>query len=107
MNRRDTKSNLIILSLLLSLGAVSFAATRIRSIRTAWRVSGSHTGNSEAIRLRVRSLCEEGYHYRAAGRYEEAGPPLRDALALAEKSLGPEDVEVASVLNQLGMLDKY
>src|SRR5437588_13033693 len=99
MNRRATKSKLIIFSLLLALGAVSFATTRIRSIRTAWRVSDSRPGNSETIRLRVRSLCEKSYRYRAAGRYEEAGPPLREALALAEKSLGPEAVEVASVLN--------
>ena len=99
MNRRDTKSKLIILSLLLALGAVSFAATRIRSIRTAWRVSNSRPDNSETIKLHVRSLCEEAYHYRAAGRYTEAAAPLSEALALAEKSLGPEDVEVASVLN--------
>src|SRR2546427_412802 len=107
MKRRATKSKLIILSLLLALGAVSFAATRIRSIRTAWRVSNSRPDNSETIKLHVRSLCEEAYHYRAAGRYAEAAAPLSKALALAEESLGLEDVEVASVLNQLGMLDKY
>src|SRR2546430_644422 len=98
MNRRATKSKLIIFSLLLALGAVSFATTRIRSIRTAWRVSDSRPGNSETIRLRVRSLCEEAYHYRAAGRYEEAAAPLSEALALAETALGPDDIEVASVL---------
>src|SRR5947208_3554198 len=106
MNRRDPKLKLI-LSLLLALGAVSFAVTRARSIRTAWQMSHSRLDNSETIKLHVRSLCEEAYHYRAAGRYEEARAPLREALALAEASFGPEDIEVASVLNQLGMLDKY
>src|SRR5437016_11852187 len=106
MNRRDPKLKLI-LSLLLALGAVSFAATRIRLIRTAWRVSDSRPGNSETIRLRVRSLCAEAYHYRVEGKYDRSDLPLREALHIAEESFGPEDVEVASVLNQTGMLDKY
>src|SRR5438132_8801469 len=106
MNRRGPKLKLI-LSLLLALGAVSFAATRIRSIRTAWQVSDSRPGNSETMRRRVQSLCEEGYRYRFEGKYDSSDLPLREALRLAEDSFGAEDVEVAFVLNQMGMLDKY
>src|SRR5207237_10131616 len=102
MKRFDTRSTLFIVSILLALGAAGFAVTRFRSVRTA-----SQPGNSEMARLRVRSLCEDGYRYRAAGNYEEAGPPLREALAVAEETFGRDDVEVASVFNQIGMLDKY
>ena len=107
MNRRATKSKLIFLSLLLALGAVSLAVTRARSIRTAWQMSHSRLDNSETIKLHVRSLCEEGYRYRVEGKYDRSDLALRQALRIGEASFGPEDIEVASVLNQLGMLDKY
>src|SRR5438874_1533109 len=103
MNRRDPKLKLI-LSLLLALGAVSFATTRIRSIRTAWRVSDSRPGNSETIRLRVRSLCEKSYRYRAAGRYDEAERLYLRALAIFEREAGPDSYDMAVNLNNLAAL---
>ena len=89
MNRPDTKLKLIILSLLLALGGVSFVATRARLIRTAWRMSHSRPDNSETIRLRIYSLCEEGYRYQTEGKYERAEPPLRESLRIAEETFGP------------------
>ena len=81
--------------------------TLARARTAAWQMSHSRPDNSETIKLHVRSLCEEGYRYRVEGKYDRSDLALRQALRIGEASFGPEDIEVASVLNQLGMLDKY
>jgi tetratricopeptide (TPR) repeat protein len=42
--------------------------------------------------------------YRAQGRYAEAEPPLKRALAIYEKTLGPDHPSVATGLNNLASL---
>ena len=39
--------------------------------------------------------------YKAQGKYAEAGPQYRRALAILEKALGPEHPNVATVLEHL------
>ncbi len=50
------------------------------------------------------SLNNLGVTYSALGRYGEAEPPLRQALAMREKVLGPRHPEVATTLGNLGEL---
>jgi tetratricopeptide (TPR) repeat protein len=45
--------------------------------------------------------------YRAQARCDQAGSLLRRTLVAAERAFGPRHPEVASVLNELGMLCKY
>ena len=42
--------------------------------------------------------------YRAQGRYAEAEPLYKRALAIGEKTLGPEHPEVATSLKNLRLL---
>jgi Tfp pilus assembly protein PilF len=57
------------------------------------------------------SLNELALLYRHQGRYEEAEPLYKRALAIREKALGPDHPRVATVLNNLGTLyyaqDRY
>ncbi len=48
-----------------------------------------------------------GELYRLQGRYAEAEPLYKRALAIKEKVLGPEHPEVATSLNNLGLLLNY
>ncbi len=45
--------------------------------------------------------------YKSQGRYEEAEPLYRHALAINEKKLGPEHPYVAAALNNLALLYKF
>ncbi len=45
--------------------------------------------------------------YRVQGRYPEAEPLFRRALAIAAESLGPHDPRLSQVLNNLAVLYKY
>jgi tetratricopeptide (TPR) repeat protein len=58
-------------------------------------------------RLYVHSLIGLGNMTRVLGRYDEAEPILRDAIERAESALGPDDDDLSSALNSLGMLFKY
>src|SRR5437868_107757 len=91
MNRQDTQPWLIILPLLLTLGAVSFAAKRVRTSDTHRQISANtQTIDREIARLRIYSLCEEGY------RYQEGEPLARRGLEMRERGLGPDDMGVAA-----------
>jgi tetratricopeptide (TPR) repeat protein/tRNA A-37 threonylcarbamoyl transferase component Bud32 len=46
-----------------------------------------------------------GNVYRSLGMYDKAAPLLRDALALREKVLGADDLDVAASLHNLGWLE--
>jgi len=61
----------------------------------------------DLVRVRVASLGNLGMVLRHQGRYGEAEPFLKRALGLAEATFGPRDLEVGSLLNQLGVLYKY
>jgi len=43
---------------------------------------------------------------RTLGKYQEAEPLLRRALAIAERTLGPKHPHVAKVLENLAALDR-
>ncbi len=45
-----------------------------------------------------------GFVYRAQGKYADAEPLYRRALAIGEKALGPEHPDVATSLENLGRL---
>ncbi|HTH37874.1 MAG TPA: tetratricopeptide repeat protein [Pyrinomonadaceae bacterium] len=62
---------------------------------------------AKTVELRLAKLVVCGRRLRDAGRYGEAEPILKKALTLAGEAFGPESIEVAGVLNHLGMLGKY
>ena len=66
-----------------------------------------HTTGEDVDRLYVQSLSTLGNCARARGDYAGADGCLREALAVAEATLGAEDPEVVTVLNGLGVLCKY
>jgi tetratricopeptide (TPR) repeat protein len=76
------------------------AVAIMRDVRT--RASGK-----DIDRLYVQSLIGLGNMDRITGRYAEAEPSLREALSLAEASLGSDDDDVITALNALGVLSKY
>jgi tetratricopeptide (TPR) repeat protein len=67
----------------------------------------SRTDVCNTPELRVRLLIARGRQLRDAGRYTEAEPVLGKALAAAEVAFELNSVEIAGVLNHLGMLGKY
>ena len=50
------------------------------------------------------NLSNLGWLYYAQGKYSEAEPLYKRALAIDEKALGPDHPKVAGDLNNLGML---
>ena len=60
-----------------------------------------------AGRLRVRALCAVGSALRCQGRYRDAEQPLREALELAERRFGNDDLAVGEAANNLAVLYKY
>jgi tetratricopeptide (TPR) repeat protein len=58
-------------------------------------------------RLYLQSLTCLGDVVRIHGRYDEAEPYLREAIAIGEASLGGEDEDVVTALNSLAVLFKY
>ena len=72
----------------------------MRDVRT--RASGQ-----DIDRLYIQSLIGLGNMERTVARYVEAEPSLREALAVAETSLGSDDDDVVTALNALGVLCKY
>jgi tetratricopeptide (TPR) repeat protein len=61
----------------------------------------------EIDRLYVQSLTGLGDMVRIRGRYDEAEPHLREAIAIGEASLGGEDEDVVTAVNSLAVLFKY
>ena len=57
--------------------------------------------------IRIQSWVHLAGIHRVQGKYTEAEPLYRRALAYAEKKLGSDDPEVSSVLNDLAVLYKY
>lgn len=55
-------------------------------------------------RVEAQEALEQGKQLQGAGKYAEAVPLMERALALRREALGPEHVEVAEVLNELGDL---
>jgi tetratricopeptide (TPR) repeat protein len=75
-----------------------------RSVALLARVPGS----LEVVEvLRVQALCGLAGVYRVQGRYGEAEPLFQQALQRAEAALGPDHLEVATCLNNLGVLYKF
>ncbi|QRN94706.1 tetratricopeptide repeat protein [Archangium violaceum] len=60
----------------------------------------ARVGDDEVLRARL--LTNEGRVLATQGRFAEASERHREALALLEKTRGPEDLEVADVLLELG-----
>jgi serine/threonine-protein kinase len=54
--------------------------------------------------VRARLMGTIGRIYVRLGLYEEAGPLLEEALAVRDRELGPEHLDVAESLNNLGLL---
>ncbi len=77
------------------------ATRRPRHRHGANRHAGMHN------RRRVQRQEDLANRYREQGQYTRAEPLLRRALARAERLFGPDDFDVASILNNLGMLYKF
>lgn len=60
-----------------------------------------------AVRVDVQSLIQKGERFRDQGKYDQAEGLLDTALAAAEQIAGQDDPLTATVLNQIGILDKY
>lgn len=66
------------------------------------------SGTSPDIdRIYVQSLQALGAAIRVSARYAAAYAQMKRTLAVAKRLLGPRDPDVASCLNDLGMLCKY
>src|SRR5687767_13278814 len=93
------------------IGAASVSAVRDRVLLHAGDPTCARlahvTGDGESVNVHLKSLVMRGSDLRDAGRYKEAEPLLREALALAEETFGSDSFETATVLNQLGMVGKY
>ena len=101
--RRHTKLTMAVLLGLAACGFVCFRGSFAGRERT---LDASPQPKSIA-EDQVRLLIAQAAQLRTAGHYTQAAPLLDEALALAESSSGPDSVTTATVLNQLGMLDKY
>src|SRR5262245_29224968 len=67
----------------------------VRSIRLL-----EETGESAQIaKLRIWALGQLAEIRRQHGLYQEAEPLLREALSIAERVFGPEDLEVSTTAN--------
>ncbi|MGH7180010.1 MAG: tetratricopeptide repeat protein, partial [Tepidisphaeraceae bacterium] len=77
--------------------------TLLRDIldRTAQRVESGLTGNPE-VEASVRDVI--GKTYMALGHYSQSEPQLLTALELRRRTLGPDHLELAESLNDLGTL---
>ena len=58
-------------------------------------------------RLQIQTLGNLGNIWRSQGRYQDAEAPLLQALSLAEEQLDTQDLDLAIILNSLGMVYKY
>ena len=67
----------------------------------------SDPGEVELQRLRIQAVGGLGTVLRILGRYGEAEPLLKRAVAIAERTFGAHDAAVADVLNDLAVLYKY
>src|SRR5262249_50321347 len=80
----------------------------LESARRAWGVMdalGERCVGAKADAIRVAALGGTGAALRGMGRYAEAEPWLRRAVALAERS--EDESLLASALNNLAVLFKY
>src|SRR5262249_6776795 len=75
--------------------------------RRAAGVMQAYDQDGVIARIRVHALNTLGTVLRVQGRYAEAEPLFRAALAHGEGKLGPEDPDVLLTLNNLGVLGKY
>ena len=107
MNSQRKSPKLLIPAALALAAAVCLVAAGVSAVRDRAPGHSRHAGGGESAGLRVQSLVMRGRPAPRPGRYKEAEPLLREALALAEESFGPDSFETAAVLNQLGMLGKY
>src|SRR5437762_2632751 len=73
------------------------SAPTIRPSRHPWRTSRRSTWRAPALPRRSRSSA-------APGRYREAEPLFTRALAIQEKTRGPQHPAVSTTLNELGEL---
>src|SRR5262245_3875260 len=78
-----------------------------RCARRSMRALRSAPDEPDVQRLRVQAAQRLANILRAQGRYQQAELLYRRALTLAKKALGPEDLDTAGVLNDLGVLSKY
>ncbi|HEX6625933.1 MAG TPA: tetratricopeptide repeat protein [Pyrinomonadaceae bacterium] len=115
MNAHRKSPKLLVTAALALVAAACLAAAGIRAGRegtrsrpdtTAHARQSTATSGDASAALRVQSLTLRGGQLREAGRYQVALPLLQEALALAEGAFGPDSLEAADVLNQLGMLGK-
>ena len=81
-------------------------ASATRSVDIMRRVR-TQAGGEDIDRLFVQSLTGLGDVMRIRGRYDEAEPCLREAIAIGEASLGGEDEDVVTAVNSLAVLFKY
>ena len=87
--------------------AEASAGRSVDIMRRVRQEVGEEAGSVDIDRLYVQSLTGLGDILRIRGRYGDAEPWLREAIALGEHSLGPEDEDVVTAVNSLAVLFKY
>ena len=94
----------------LSAAAISADLGALKNVQLAYAEAAAHYREAmsilpqEEILIKTGYLNEEGLMWLAAGQYATAQPCLENALALREKLLEPEHLDVASSLNNLAGL---
>jgi tetratricopeptide (TPR) repeat protein len=99
---------------LVELGQILEARDRLREARRcharALTILGPpprRDADPDIARLRLRALVFTAGLDRALGDYASADRGFREALREATRVFGPDDLDVASVYNNLGVLRKY
>ena len=86
----------------LSLRRAGHYPQAVTAVKQALAASqGNDAGAKPEITARALVLFAEGDVARANGRYDDAEPILRKALALSEAGTGPESAQTADVLDSL------
>jgi tetratricopeptide (TPR) repeat protein len=84
----------------------SAAEPRYRRAVRILNQAAEETSDRDVQRLRMQAIGGLAGVCRALGRYGEAEPLLKQAIAIAKRTFGDDDAEVAGAMNDLGVLYK-
>jgi tetratricopeptide (TPR) repeat protein len=101
----DAANTLLVLSRVAAAETDGIEATALA--RRALGMLRATGGDPDLERLRVKALLALAAGLRQGARWAEAERHLRRALRLCEAAFGRHDLDLAAVLNELGMVGKY
>ncbi|HEY2739709.1 MAG TPA: tetratricopeptide repeat protein, partial [Thermoanaerobaculia bacterium] len=116
---REDASQLDVANVLLALARIQedlghLATAEVSIVRALGILERLRDGNDEdegdgpiRVRLETQSLGLLANLKRGQGQHPEAEELFRRALALTEQTFGPDDIQMANLLNGLGILHKF